>query len=65
MQFGSCMFTSRTGKTSSEVVELVPCTKNKWVELVGFLVLCDLEICQRRRDVPKTSDLYHKSNILA
>jgi hypothetical protein len=30
MQFGSCMFTPRTVKTSGEVVELVPCTKNKW-----------------------------------
>jgi hypothetical protein len=29
-QFGSCTFTPRTGKTSTEVVELVPCTRNKW-----------------------------------
>jgi hypothetical protein len=29
-QFGSCTFTSRTGKTSAEVVELVPCARNKW-----------------------------------
>jgi hypothetical protein len=29
-QFGSCTFTPRTGKTSAEVVELVPCTHNKW-----------------------------------
>jgi hypothetical protein len=29
-QFGSYMFTSRTGKTSVEVVELVPCARNKW-----------------------------------
>jgi hypothetical protein len=29
-QFGSCMFTPRTGKTSMEVVELVPCARNKW-----------------------------------
>jgi 5-methylcytosine-specific restriction endonuclease McrA len=28
--FGSCTFTPRTGKTSSEVVELVPRDKNKW-----------------------------------
>jgi hypothetical protein len=28
--FGSCTFTSRTGKTSAEVVELVPCARNKW-----------------------------------
>jgi hypothetical protein len=29
-QFGSCTFTPKTGKTSMEVVELVPCTRNKW-----------------------------------
>jgi hypothetical protein len=29
MQFGSCTFTSRTGKTLGEVVELVTCAKNK------------------------------------
>jgi hypothetical protein len=29
-QFGSCTFTPRTGKTSVEVVELVPCAHNKW-----------------------------------
>jgi hypothetical protein len=29
-QFGSCTFTPRTGKTSAEVVELVPCVHNKW-----------------------------------
>jgi hypothetical protein len=29
-QFGSCTFTPRTGKTSMEVVELVPCARNKW-----------------------------------
>jgi hypothetical protein len=29
-QFGSYTFTSRTGKTSVEVVELVPCARNKW-----------------------------------
>jgi hypothetical protein len=29
-QFGSCTFTPRTGKTSMEVVELVPCAHNKW-----------------------------------
>jgi hypothetical protein len=29
-QFGSCTFTLRTGKTSTEVVELVPCARNKW-----------------------------------
>jgi hypothetical protein len=29
-QFGSCTFTPRTGKTSLEVVELVPCARNKW-----------------------------------
>jgi hypothetical protein len=28
-QFGSCTFTPRTGKTSTEVVELVPCARNK------------------------------------
>jgi hypothetical protein len=28
-QFGSCTFTPRTGKTSAEVVELVPCARNK------------------------------------
>jgi hypothetical protein len=29
-QFGSCTFTPMTGKTSAEVVELVPCARNKW-----------------------------------
>jgi hypothetical protein len=29
-QFGSCTFTPRTGKTSAEVVDLVPCCHNKW-----------------------------------
>jgi hypothetical protein len=29
-QFGSCTFTPRTGKTSVEDVELVPCARNKW-----------------------------------
>jgi hypothetical protein len=29
-QFGSCTFTPRTRKTSAEVVELVPCARNKW-----------------------------------
>jgi hypothetical protein len=29
-KFGSCTFTPRTGKTSMEVVELVPCARNKW-----------------------------------
>jgi hypothetical protein len=28
--FGSCTFTPRTEKTSAEVVELVPCARNKW-----------------------------------
>jgi hypothetical protein len=29
-QFGSCTFTPRTGKTSAEVVKIVPCARNKW-----------------------------------
>jgi hypothetical protein len=29
-QFASCTFTSRTRKTSAEVVEIVPCARNKW-----------------------------------
>jgi hypothetical protein len=29
-QFGSCTFTPKTGKASMEVVELVPCARNKW-----------------------------------
>jgi hypothetical protein len=29
-QFGLCTFTRKTGKTSMEVVELVPCARNKW-----------------------------------
>jgi hypothetical protein len=29
-QFGSCTFTPKTGKTLMEVVELVPCARNKW-----------------------------------
>jgi hypothetical protein len=35
-QFGSCTFTPRTGKTSMEVVELVPCARNKWGNWWGF-----------------------------
>jgi hypothetical protein len=30
-QFGSCTFMPRTGKTSVEVVEIVPYARNKWV----------------------------------
>jgi hypothetical protein len=29
-QFGSCTFTPRTGKTLAEIVEIVPCARNKW-----------------------------------
>jgi hypothetical protein len=29
-QFGTCTFTPRTGKTSAEVVEIVPYARNKW-----------------------------------
>jgi hypothetical protein len=29
-QFGSCTFTPNSEKTSMEVVELVPCARNKW-----------------------------------
>jgi hypothetical protein len=29
-QFGSCTFTTRTGKTSAKVIEIVPCARNKW-----------------------------------
>jgi hypothetical protein len=29
-KIGSCTFTPKTGKTSMEVVELVPCARNKW-----------------------------------
>jgi hypothetical protein len=29
-QFVSCTFTPRTGKTPAEVVEIVPCARNKW-----------------------------------
>jgi hypothetical protein len=29
-QFGSCTFTPKSEKTSMEVVELVPCARNKW-----------------------------------
>jgi hypothetical protein len=29
-QFWSCTFKPRTGKTSAEVVEIVPCARNKW-----------------------------------
>jgi hypothetical protein len=43
-QFGSCTFTPRTGKTSAEVVKIVPCARNKWV---GFLVLCSSRGCRR------------------
>jgi hypothetical protein len=30
VQFVTCTFTLRIGKSSGEVVELVPCAKNKW-----------------------------------
>jgi hypothetical protein len=29
-QFGSCTFRPKTGKTTMQVVELVPCARNKW-----------------------------------
>jgi hypothetical protein len=29
-QFESCTFTPRTGKTSTEVIEIVPYARNKW-----------------------------------
>jgi hypothetical protein len=35
-QFGSCTFTPRTRKTSTEVVEIVPCARNKWGNLWDF-----------------------------
>jgi hypothetical protein len=35
-KFGSCTFTPRTGKTSSEVVEIVPCARNKWGNWCDF-----------------------------
>jgi hypothetical protein len=46
MQFGSCTFTPRTGKTSGEVVELVPRSKNKWKnwwDLWFYVTLKDAE----------------------
>jgi hypothetical protein len=36
-QFGSCTFTPRTGKTSTEVMEIVPCSRNKWGNWWDFL----------------------------
>jgi hypothetical protein len=35
-QFGSCTFMPRTGKTSAEVVEIVPCARNKWGNWCDF-----------------------------
>jgi hypothetical protein len=35
-QFGSCTFTPRTGKTSAEVVDIVPCARNKWGNWCDF-----------------------------
>jgi hypothetical protein len=35
-QFGSCTVTSRTGKDSGEVVEIVACAKNKWCNWWDF-----------------------------
>jgi hypothetical protein len=35
-QFGSCTFTPRTGKTLTEVVEIVSCAKNKWGNWLDF-----------------------------
>jgi hypothetical protein len=45
-QFGTCTFTSRTRKSSDEVVDLMPCAKNKWKnwwDLWFYLTLEDSE----------------------
>jgi hypothetical protein len=42
-QFGSCTFTLRTGKTSAEVVEIVPCARNKWGNWWDFWFYVALE----------------------
>lgn len=42
-QFGTCIFTPRTRKPSGEVVEIVPCAKNKWGNWWGFLFYVTLE----------------------
>jgi hypothetical protein len=46
-QFGCCTFTPKTGKTLAEVIEIVPCAKNKWGQLVGLLVLRGTGGCRR------------------
>jgi hypothetical protein len=35
-QFGSCTFMPKTGKTTMQVVELVPCARNKWGNWTEF-----------------------------
>jgi hypothetical protein len=48
-QFGSCTFTPRTGKTSVEVVEIVPCARNKWGNWWDFWVYVS---CGEVEDLP-------------
>jgi hypothetical protein len=42
VQFGTCMFTPRTRKTSGKVVKLMSCSKNKWGNcgIFGFIWRC-------------------------
>jgi hypothetical protein len=48
-QFGLCTFTPRTGKTSTEVVEIVPCARNKWGNWGDFWFYVS---CGEVKDVP-------------
>jgi hypothetical protein len=52
MQFGSSMFTSRTMKTLGEVVELIPCAKNKWGIWWDFWFYVTLKYAEGVRGLP-------------
>jgi hypothetical protein len=58
-QFGTCTFTPRTGKTSGEVVELVPCAKNKWGKWRDFLFYVMLEDTKGVPGLPPSILLSH------
>jgi hypothetical protein len=39
-RFGSCTFTSKTDKMKDKVLELIPCTKNKWGWTESWFYVC-------------------------
>jgi hypothetical protein len=56
-QFGSCTFTPKTGKTTMQVVELVPCARNKWGNWQDFLVLRRGGYSRRPSGAPHVRDV--------